>query len=306
MKKVIDKIKDNGGGKLSFIWLLMWSGFMFIVLQQMYIILKFNVISPLEIREGVGFKYAKEFAQGHNPYGLNVLSNEASPVINHYGFVMPLFLSLFIRFFPDHMVFIVRLVTFIVRLFGCYCFYKGIEIKTNKKWLSILSVFFIYVLYQYSSYPCTWALTFSFLLYWIISSDGKTGKSRIHLYILIVIALFYTKQYFVLLSLGVFVYLLFCRRKKQAIKFMLFGAGSGIISALIVNLIFPLYFTQAFLFVGVTSSTSNSVPHMKGQFENMIYRFFSGFFILLIPAVLIIIYTWYKIDKKKNKLGGGI
>lgn len=187
MKKITEKLKDKGCVRFNFIWLFIWVGFVIIILCQIYNILKFNIISPLEIREGVGFKYAKDFAQGHNPYSVQILNDNKSPVINHYGLVMPLFLSLFIKIAPNHMIFVIRFVTLVVRLFGCYCFYKGIEFKTNKKWLSMLSVFFIYALYQYPSYPCVWALTLSFLLYWLISKDTYRNKPRIYLYILIII-----------------------------------------------------------------------------------------------------------------------
>jgi len=51
-----------------------------------------------------------------------------------------------------------------------------------------------------------------------------------------IILMFYTKQYFVMLALGVFMYLFFCKSWKQAFKFMFFGGISGIVSVLIINL----------------------------------------------------------------------
>ena len=143
-----DKIK-------KYAWLIVSAFFLLIVAYQMYKTVRYAGIAPIEVREGVGFKYAVDFAKGINPYSLNVLSADNSPAINHYGLVMTLFLSLFVRIWPAHYVTAIRIAAYLVKLLGCYFFARGLYTKTNNKFLSALSVFFIYALYQFPVYPCT-------------------------------------------------------------------------------------------------------------------------------------------------------
>lgn len=287
-------------------WLLLTIIFAIIILFQMYQTISYAGIAPIEVREGVGFKYAVDFAKGINPYSLEVLSANESPAINHYGLVMTMFLSLFVRLWPTSYVTAIRIAAYIVKLLGCFFFAKGLYTKTNNKLISALSVFFIYALYQFPVYPCTWALALSYLLYWIIAVDEKNNKSRWYWYVLIIILLFYTKQYFVTLALGVLLYLIFQKSWKIALKYTLSGLIFGILSMIIINKIFPLYFTQSFLFVGTASSGATSVSYLLVQLIDIIFSLFSGLFIIILSVILLLLVAYFISRKKKETISDEI
>lgn len=238
----------------KYAWFIIVSFFLIIVAYQIVQIIRYAGMAPVEVREDVGFKYAVDFARGINPYSLDVLNADTTPVINHYGIVMTALLSVFVRIWPANYVTAIRIGAFLVKLLGCYFFARGLYTKTKSKVISALSIFFIYALYQFPIYPCTIALTLSYLLYWIISVDEENDKCRWYLYVVIMILLFYQRQYFVTLALGLLVYLLLKKAWKDALKYTASGIIFGILSVLIMNKLFPLYFTQSFLFVGTASS----------------------------------------------------
>ena len=261
---------------------------------------------PQELREGVAVKLAVEFAKGNNPY--SVAYNEINvPIINHYGWFTAFFLSIFLRvakiFTIARPEIICTLVTLGIIAIGCLAMWgAAYEYSKNLFISTIASVIALSCYWRLTfnggSFPDAYGLTLSFILMWIVEYDNKRKKYRLPLYILIVIIMFYTKQYFVLCGVGIFIWLL-VHDKRVAIRYLIYGFVSGIVSMILVNLWLPLYFTESLLYSGGTNTSDHNVEYEKMQFQVM-YDSYKPLFMILICCAIVSAMSVVVIVKKKN------
>ena len=266
--------------------------------DSMYVV---NHGLPQELREGVTVKIAVEFAKGNNPYSVEY--NELNvPVINHYGWFTAAFLSIFIRigkiFTLARPEIICTIVTLGVIAMGCVAVWAAIFTHSSNLYLATIASEVALSCYwrlgfNGGSFPDSYGLTLSLILLWVVERDIKYNKYRYLVYILLVILMFYTKQYFVLCGVGILIWLLF-QDRKVALKYMVLGAISGIISIIIVNTALPLYFTEALLYSGITNTSDHNIEYAKTQFQ-FLFQGYEPMFIVIICFVISFI-----IDKERR------
>ena len=146
------------------------------------------------------------------------------------------------------------------------------------------------------AFPDQWGITLSMLLMYMICIDEEKGKYRPLGYAGIILALFYTKQYFVFLVIGLCAYLLL-HSLESLKKLIFYGAVGGAISAIAVYLIFPLYFCEVLpMAQGQTLSFESSYSYMQ---IITLSKYFA--FAMIIFAVAICNYI-YLFAKKKYHL----
>lgn len=228
---------------------IVWSLFLFIILQKGYTIIAYD--TPKELREMNMPAFVHHLAYGKNLYARSALKSAIPAPTSMYGFFVPLILAPFVRLFSFttlNTLQICELVTLLIEIAGALIFYRLLRRKTNRLLLSAIGMLLFYSCYwRYSAFggafPDQWGLTLSILLADILYRDKQKNRLRPALYILILIILFYIKQYFALTAVGLFVYL-FIYSKKDTVKFLLYGIVFGILSVLLVHLIFPLYFSE--------------------------------------------------------------
>lgn len=206
---------------------------------------------PNELREMTMVKYAIDFSNGINPYSLDVLSYDKPVNAGIYGFLVPLIASpLFKIISYRHALFTMELLTLIVSFIGLILIYKILVSKGASKFLaSYGAVIGFLTYYRPNNYhiiamPGQFGTTLMLFIMFEVLNDEKKGRFRPIYYALLVIAAFYTKQYFVFVGAIVFVYLIL-RSLKDGLKFLFAGASMGIISMCIVQYVFPLYFSLA-------------------------------------------------------------
>ncbi len=229
---------------------MIWVLFLGIVLQKGYTVIAYN--TPKEVREMSSVVFAYHFAEGDNLYAASALNQSIPPATCVYGILMPLILAPCIRilsFTPLNALQICELVTLVFEVVGAIFFYRLLCKKTSSHWLSAVGMFFFYSCYFRvdgfaGAFPDQWGLTLSVILMSAICRDELRGHYRPGLYAAIIIGLFYTKQYFVFIVVGLCVYV-FMRSKKTFGLLALYGVGGGIASIILVDCFFPLYFSEA-------------------------------------------------------------
>ena len=225
--------------------------FLFIVLQKGYTSIVYN--TPKELREMNTAAFAYHFAHGKNLYASSVLKNTIPAATSMYGFLVPLILAPFVRIFSFtslNALQICELITLIVEIAGALFFYRLLYRKTSHHLISVTGMLFFYSCYwRYSgfagAYPDQWGLTLSIILMDMLHNDKSKNVYHPALYVGTILCLFYIKQYFVLTTIGLFVYL-FIYSKSDWKKFILYGITFGSISIFLTHWIFPLYFSEVF------------------------------------------------------------
>lgn len=225
--------------------------FLYFILQQGCSVIAYN--SPKELREMNTVALAHHFAYMDNPYSVSVLEREIPVVTSIYGLLVPLIMSPFIRLLAfTHLsaLQICELLTLIVELAGTFYFYQLTLRKTGNHLFSLAGAFLFHTCYwRYAAFggafPDQWGLALSVILMNRLHADEQKQHYHPLLYAAYLISLFYIKQYFVLLVIGLCAYLLF-HSVKDLKKLILYGIFLGGISVVLVHLFFPLYFTEVF------------------------------------------------------------
>lgn len=223
----------------------------YFTLQKAISILEFD--APKELREMTSVAIAHQFAYGNNPYAVSVLENEIPSVTSIYGLLVPLLMAPFIRLFsasPLSTLQICQILTLIVEVIGTIFFYRLLFRKTENVLLSLCGAFLFQTCYwRYTAFggafPDQWGLTLSVILIDLINMDERRKYYRPLLYCAVAIALFYCKQYFILIVIGLCAYL-FLYSRRDLIRFLFYGTLMGSLSAVFIYLFFPLYFSEVF------------------------------------------------------------
>ncbi|MCM1122979.1 MAG: glycosyltransferase family 39 protein, partial [Eubacterium sp.] len=225
--------------------------FTYFILWQAYSVIVFS--APKELREMNTVALARHFAYMDNPYSVSTLTRNTPVVTSIYGLLVPLLMSPFIRLFSFTSLStlqICELLTLIVELIGTFCFYKVIIRKTKNHLAALIGALLFHTCYwRYSvfggTFPDQWGLTLSILLLDLLYTDEQKKHYRPLLYAGCMVALFYIKQYFVLLVIGLCIYL-FVLSKKDLLKLIAYGILMGGLSVIVVYFLFPLYFSEVF------------------------------------------------------------
>ena len=225
--------------------------FLSIVLHKGYTIIAYN--TPKELREMNTVVFAHQFAHANNPYSYAALNNSTPPPTSIYGLIVPLLMSPFIHLFSlVHLNSLqaCELLTLAVEVAGAVFFYRLLNRKTNHILLSIIGTILFYTCYwRYSAFggafPDQWGLSVTIILMDLLHLDEQKQQYRPFVYAACLIILFYTKQYFVLVTAGLCIYL-YIYSRKDLVRLIIYGAVMGCASVVLVYILFPLYFTEVF------------------------------------------------------------
>ena len=109
---------------------------------------------------------------------------------------------------------------------------------------------------------------------------------------------FYTKQYFVFVAPGLFIYMLLYSRR-DAIRLLIYSFLMNAVVAAVITVYWPLYWTKAFLFTYVGSFIGGG-----GELSTLIYQFkyliflFAALFVVIIVATAIALKKIYKSNRR--------
>lgn len=250
-----EKTKDRGKIFLKALYVscccILVTAFVSFTLQKARSIIDFD--APKELREMTSVAIAHQFAFGKNPYAYTALESEIPSVTSIYGLLAPLLMAPFIRLLSVTSLStlqICQMLTLLVEIMGSVSFYCILLRKTEHRLLSLCGMFLFHTCYwRYTAFggafPDQWGLTLSVILMGLITLDEQRKIYRPLLYAALMIGLFYCKQYFVLILIGLCVYLLFYS-KGDLIRLLFYGGLMGALSIVCTYLFFPLYFAEVF------------------------------------------------------------
>lgn len=209
---------------------------------------------PKELRESVTLKLADDFSKGINPYSIKMLGEEKPALFNCYGFINSIIAAAVMRIFHISASLSCTIITVLYKI-GSLALTWVIARKITKNiLLSLWAVILMYgCFWRYvpcgGAFPDQLGIFLTIFVYWIMLKGEKEKNFHPVGLAIIIIILFYTKLYFAVFAIGIAVFFLLKDRKSFYI-FILSGGGCGIVSILLVNRIFPLYFTESIFYMG--------------------------------------------------------
>ncbi|MCR5775741.1 MAG: glycosyltransferase family 39 protein [Lachnospiraceae bacterium] len=217
---------------------------------------------PNEYREPANFDLTLSFINGINPYALDSIGKEVPGMVYQYGPLFSLlvaglhFVLPFVDIFALH--YLVAFLCIIIAAFMAAL----IAYENSESLLPAASVFLFTIActwrYGYiNAVPDTLGVTLLVLVFFLETRKKLPGKE--YLEAAVAVALFYTKQYFVIIALSLFIYKLITDRKAW-IRLSISGIAMLVISMVIVNHTCPLYFTYSILIAHGVAGQSVADP----------------------------------------------
>ncbi|MCR5748309.1 MAG: glycosyltransferase family 39 protein [Lachnospiraceae bacterium] len=219
---------------------------------------------PNEYREAANVDLTLSIIKGVNPYSSEGLQEVHPRLVFQYG---PLF-SLLAAGIHFLLPFIDIVVLHYIIALICVGLGAAMSLRivreNTRTWLPGMAVFLFTIVctwrYGYiNAVPDTLAVTLLILIFYVETREHIKGKEIIEA--LISVALFYTKQYFVIIALSLFIYKLIVD-KRACIRLTISGLAFLASSIAAVQFFCPLYFTYTLLVVhGVSGqSTGAAAP----------------------------------------------
>jgi len=237
---------------------------------------------PNELREGISLEIVTLMAKGINPF-----SNESPDSFFYmYGFVGSWVIALLQRIFGEHGYFLHRFVS----LFCILCSAGLVEMQARRisdnrfpKWLAFLMMLSSgWILSELVARPDHLALLIYISTVVILANSTHVFSSIIAA--LLTVLTFYTKQYFILMSVPLFLGMLLINMRSALVYGFAF-TGFFIGSLFAVQWIYPYYFPMAFLTYGILGS---SVFHLVKQMA--VFSLFYWPLLLFVAIGLILLF----------------
>ncbi len=245
---------------------------------------------PNEYRELANVDITRIFLQGENPYDIENIS----PFFYVYGFFMPLLTSWlysFINFLPIDLLLFQRFIALVATILCGWISAKEVKSSTNSSVYAFLA-FSMVLIVGWSmglcvAFPNTLGVFFMLLTLYRAKRIKSVGQ--ILIVSVLTVLTFFVKQYFVIVFFLVLVWLLF-RSKKHALYYTLFSFLCFTCAAVIVNYVYPTFFSIAIVHHLAVASYSISFLIKQLLVTGL-------FYFPLIILFILIVYSY------KNKFG---
>lgn len=241
---------------------------------------------PNEYREAANFDLTLTILKGINPYALETLSDTVPACVFQYGPLFSLITAGVYIVIPFVDIFSLHYIIAFICVMAAALMAAIIVYENTETILPPVCVFLFVTActwrYGYiNAVPDTLGITLLVLIFFIETRKTIYGKEYIEA--AVSVALLYTKQYFIIIALSLFIYKLITDRKAW-IKLSLSGMIILCTSIAIVNITCPLYFTYTILIVHGVSGQSVAATH----------PLFSNLPVVCIPGIAAISLTGVK------------
>ncbi|MCR5267073.1 MAG: hypothetical protein K6E16_00960 [Lachnospiraceae bacterium] len=205
-----------------------------------------------EYREAADVQLTQAFLNGDNPYRLASIEIERDipPVLYQYSFLNSL-IAAGIALLLGGRVILAHYVLALLCMTGSGVLaFRMIDRHSQQTVLPMLGGTLTLFCHWRSGYVSTTPNSlgvFLILLTAFIATSGKIRKKAAFTALLCVL-LFYTKLYFVTIAAAIFIFFL-CYDRREAVKFVAMCVAQGALSVLLIQLVWPLYFTYSFYFI---------------------------------------------------------
>lgn len=285
-KKTVQNI-INLGILLFSVW------FLYTILKDMLQ----GISYPSEYREAVNIEMIRYILSGKNPYALSALQGEVPGPVYQYPFGYCYFVAAVAKLIPIHIVVLSRWISFLCIVFSAVLVSVIVHKKTKNLFYTLLAFPLIINCHWRGGFagamPDDFAFFIMILLLYLMMLELRHGKEILAAFLVAV--LFYTKQYFVVIAVPLFIYFLF-QSKKKALLFSVSGILMAVLSMTAVSIFMPTYWVYSFYFFKSPAEAYLTVQHVLysiAQYRFIIILFFAQF-------LMIGIYVLYALFKKKR------
>lgn len=244
---------------------------------------------PKELLEPSNIALTNTFLQGKSPYTLSSLEWEVPPVNYDYPFLNSLVAAAIARITGCTSI----TAHFIISLFSIIAsgIIGAVMIKDQSKTsiapvLSAIMFMFCHWRFGYISAAPDDLGLFITILTMYLAVNPRVKNKPLWCSVGITLA-FYTKQYFVFIAAGIFVYMLLYSRK-EAFKLTIWTCAINAAIAAIITELWPLYWTKAFLFtyLGTAIGGGAELSTLFEQFKYLFIAFAALFIVIIVAAVM--------------------
>lgn len=209
-----------------------------------------------EYREAADVQLTQAFLDGDNPYRTESLTREREsgmpPVLYQYSFLnsaLGALVALLIGGNAVTALYVLSLLSMIGSGILVYLMIRRQVDNTAVPMIGAVLVLFCHWRFGYlSTTPNSLGIFLMLLTTFFVSSSRVKGRLKLIITAILSVLLFYTKLYFVTVAFGIFVFM-FMYKKADAFKYLLYCLFSGILSVLVIQLVWPLYFTYSVYFL---------------------------------------------------------
>ena len=281
-----------------------------------------DALIPNEYREGANVFMTMELLKGNNPYSLDALKGEVPPMIYLYGPLYSIVTGalgglLSLLGVSTDLVLLHYGVTFFCIIFSAFIAFLMVREKTGSGTLSLAAfVFLINCSWRYNyvnAVPDSMGLAVMMLILYVVSR--KEFKGQEFICAVLTVAVFFTKQYYLLVAGTVTVFLFLFKGIKSTVKYLLsFGLIFGA-TAFLLNLYCPLFTTYMLYFAkgpgsGVASKVTRGAVKMTGTQYNIqqimsLGGIFFMFFLTELLTCIFFLVRFIKAFSRMVKSGAG-
>ena len=242
---------------------------------------------PNEYREAANFDLTLTFLNGINPYALDTLRGNVPACVFQYGPLFSLltagihFILPFIDIFTLHYL-VAFACVLAAGLMAAVIAYEQAQTLMPSACVFLFTIACTWRYGYINAVPDTLGVTVLVLIFFIETRNSIKGKDFYEA--ALSVALLYIKQYFVIISLSLFIYKLISD-KKAWVRFSISGLFLLAVSIFIINYTCPLYFTYTLLIVHGVSGQSVAASHPLFSFVSLPKAGLSGSFLAgVIPS----------------------
>lgn len=256
---------------------------------------------PNELLEPSNVYLTKMFLDGKSPYTLASLSYETPAVNYEYPFLNSV-VAMVVAFVLGGKAVLAHYIVSFAAFIGTgvlgYLILKPYSKSTAAPIASALLFMMCHWRFGYISAAPDDLGLFIFILTLYLTTKENVKNKPVILAIMTVLC-FYTKQYFVFVAAGIFIYM-FLKERKQAWKFLLYTVVFNVAAIIVISIVWPLYFTYTvfFLYNGIFSGGGFGFGALLSQLKYLA-AIFAGLFVVLVIALV-------RIISSRRKAKGGV
>ncbi len=264
-----------------------------ILLYQMISNMIIGLDYPNELREGVNIEFTLALLEGKNPYGKQWIHEQIPGPCYLYPFLYCSVVAAMAKVFPFDIIFLHYSLTFLSMIVSGGIISFLVKEQTKTKIAPVLAFPLALMFHWRYGYVGAVPDSFGFLLFTlaIFFATREGRRNRVPVNGVITVLLFYVKQYYILIA-GILILYYLKESKRKAVQYIFFCALCTLLSAFVVTLCFPTYWTYAFYLLKGTE-----VYFSKKQFLYVLEQFA---YIMTIYGIffILILYRIYKLGRE--------
>lgn len=244
---------------------------------------------PREILEPSNVALTRSILAGKPPYTLSALNYEIPAINYEYPFIGSLLAALIVKLTGCSVLFAHYFLS-IASVIGTgilgFLFVKPYSKTLVAPLASTILFMMCHWRFGYIS-AAPDDLGFFFFVLTLYFAVSKKIKQKPLVCAIMTTICFYTKQYFIFVVLGIFIYMLFYSRK-EAFKLALYTIVINVIAAIVITIAWPLYWTYSifFLYNGTFTGIGFGITSLLEQMKYLSAIFIGMFAVLIVALVM--------------------